>query len=81
MGNEKVRMSKALKEKLKANNSFEHVKEFGNCTGVIEGLVDYNSVKPGETGYDPSKVGPEVNVRWKPSNLRYAYSLDDLDEI
>lgn len=63
----KVRMSQALKDRLRAKGSSEHVAEFGACVGQVEGLVDYGSAK-----------GPEVDVRWEPSGLRYAYHPDDL---
>ena len=58
--------------------STEHVLEFGGCVGVVLGPTDYNNSKPGEPGYDFAKVGPEVDVRWLPSNLRYAYNPADL---
>lgn len=57
-----------------------HVEEFGKSEGLVIGLTDYNNCKPGELGYDPTKVGPEVDVRWEPS-LRYAYHPDDLEVI
>jgi len=53
--------------------SLGHLKEFGNCEGLVLGLTDYNNCKPGAESYDPRKVGPEVDVRWLPSRLRYAY--------
>jgi hypothetical protein len=55
-----------------------HVAEFGECEGVVLGPTDYNNAKPGESGYDSAKVGPEVDVRWEPSRLRYAYDPDEL---
>lgn len=61
--------------------STDHVEEFGECVGVVDGPVDYNSCEPGHPDYDESKVGPEVDVRWKPSNLRYGYHADDLEVI
>ena len=42
-----------------------HVKEFGNCIGIVEDLV-----QPG---------CPELNVRWLPSKLRYGYLPDSLE--
>jgi hypothetical protein len=74
----KVRMSEAFKQELIANNSGEHVDEFGNCIGVVEDLVDYNNVDKAHPDYDIAKVGPEVNVRWYPSKLRYGYHPDNL---
>ena len=47
-----------------------HVTEFGDCVGVVEGLVDYGSSK-----------GPEVDVRWKPAGWRYAYHPRDLEVV
>lgn len=64
----KVRMSAKLKESLSRNDSAEHVREFGNCIGVVLGPTDYKSC-----------LGPEVDVRWLSSNLRYAYHPDDLE--
>ena len=51
----RVRMSQALKDRLIANGCSEHVEEFGQCVGQVEGPVDYGKVK-----------GPEVDVRWEP---------------
>lgn len=65
-----VRMTGKCKEKLVANGCAGHVEEFGNCVGVVLGPVDY-----GDT------VGPEVDVRWQPSRLRYAYHPSDLEEV
>lgn len=58
--------------------STAHVEEFGDSVGVVRGPTDYNNCKPGEKGYDPAKVGPEVDVYW-PENLRYAYLPSDLE--
>lgn len=63
----KVRMSDEHKQQLIVNDCNDHVEEFGECVGVVEGLVDWNGHK-----------GPEVDVRWQPSNLRYAYHPDSL---
>lgn len=63
----RVRMSDAYKKAITANDCIAHVEEFGECVGIVEGLVDYNTYK-----------GPEVNVRWLPSKLRYGYHPDDL---
>jgi 5'-3' exonuclease len=57
--------------------SSEHVDEFGESVGIVIGPTDYNNCKPGEEGYDPSKVGPELDVRW-PGNIRFAYAMHDL---
>lgn len=50
----------------------------GECEGVVEDLLDYNNVQPDDPAYDPNKVGPEFNVRWAPSNLRYGYHPNNL---
>lgn len=78
------KMSEALKDLLIETGSSDHVKEFGECVGHIEGYVDYNDVPKDDPGWDPTKIGPEVDVRWQPSNLRYAYARSDLvpaDEV
>lgn len=67
----KVRMSEALKKVLRGNQSSEHVEEFGECIGVVEGLVDYGN----------GNYGPEVDVRWSPSKLRYAYDTKWLELV
>lgn len=60
-------MSEELKRIFRANGSGEHVKEFGACEGVVQG--------PAGPGW------PEVDVRWQPSNLRYAYDPKHLVEV
>lgn len=50
-----------------------HVKEFGDCVGVVVGLMDLNNCPPGDPNYEDSKVGPELDVRWQPSRLKYGY--------
>jgi len=55
-------MSQGLKETFKKNGCNDHVVEFGNCIGIVQGYTNYGNV-----------VGPDVDVRWQPSNLRYAY--------
>lgn len=62
-------MAQALKDNLAANDCADHVAEFGNCVGVVEDSVEWSN----------QHVGPEVNVRWAPSGLRYAYHPDDLE--
>lgn len=82
-----VRMSESLKAKLRGKCgdagkhlgpfdpetqdcygcSSAHVEEFGDCVGVVQGPLDYGSQR-----------GPEVDVSWKPSNLRYGYAPEDL---
>ncbi len=63
----KVRMSTRLMAAFRSNGSREHVTEFGGCVGIVEGLVDYGT-----------QMGPDVDVRWIPSYLRYAYQPEDL---
>jgi len=66
----KVKMKASTKKQLN-HSSHDHVKEFGNCVGITEGFVDYGN----------NQTGPEINVRWLPSNLRYAYLPNDLEII
>ena len=73
---DKVKMSVSLKESLIKNDCKEHVDEFGDCIGIVEGFVNYNN--DGEN--DPEKIGPELNVRWQPSNLRYGYDVENLEK-
>jgi hypothetical protein len=73
----RVRMSQKCKDRLRANKSGAHVNEFGSCTGVVEGLTNWGP----HNGKGPDVIGPEVDVRWAPSNLRYAYHPDDLEVV
>jgi hypothetical protein len=66
----RVKMSEACKAKLRATKSHTHVREFGKCEGVVLGLTDFKTCQ-----------GPEVDVRWFPSGLRYAYDPDDLEIV
>lgn len=77
----RVKMSASIKRRLIANGSHEHVKEFGRCIGEVIGQVDYNNCAPDDANYDITKVGPDVDVRWSPSNLKYGYHPDDLVEV
>lgn len=61
----KVCMSESCKQQLIVNDSDEHVAEFGHCIGIVESLVEW-----------VDSIGPEVNVRWQPSNLRYMVVFD-----
>lgn len=63
----RVKMSEHLKKKLRTYSP-EHVVEFGKCEGLVECLTNYGSCE-----------GPEVDVRWFPSKLRYAYHPADLE--
>ena len=66
----KVRMNQEIKDSLIKNGCRAHVEEFGDCVGIVEDLVDYGDHQ-----------GPEVNVRWQPSKLRYSYHPDGLKEV
>lgn len=70
-------MSDTLKKVLTGNGCKEHIDEFGDCIGIVEDLVNYNN--DGEN--NPNKIGPEFNVRWQPSKLRYGYLPEDLIKI
>lgn len=70
----RVRMSDAYKAEAR-EHSPAHVAEFGHCIGIVAGPVDYNA--PGAAS-DPAKLGPELDVRWQPSNLRYGYAPEHL---
>jgi hypothetical protein len=67
---DRVRMSEACKANMLARtgleDSSEHVREFGECIGIVGDPV----FKNGE--------GPEIDVYWQPSNLRYGYDPDEL---
>jgi len=68
---DQVKMTTHFKDMLISNDCADHIKEFGECIGTVEGLVDYGT-----------QLGPEVNVRWQPSGLRYGYDPDqDLTKI
>lgn len=66
----KIKMTQTYKDGLSKNGSQKHVKEFGECIGIVIGLTDYGSQK-----------GPEVDVRWQPSDLRYAYLPEELERV
>ncbi len=74
---DKVKMSENFKNTLIKNGCKEHIDEFGECVGIVEGFVNYNN--DGEN--DQDKIGPELNVRWQPSKLRYGYLPEDLIKI
>jgi hypothetical protein len=60
---DRVKMTQECKDTLKRNGCNDHVHEFGNCVGIVQEQVR------GPNG----DVWPEWDVRWQPSNLRYAY--------
>ena len=91
---DRVRMTEALKAKMRGNClpgkhvvplpgypslddsepdngcmrcSSDHIEEFGDCIGIVIGPVEPD--------------WPEVDVRWQPSNLRYAYLPEDLEKV
>lgn len=62
-----VKMSEEFKAKYREGDNPDmasHIDEFANCVGVVLG--------PAEPEW------PEVDVRWKPSGLKYAYLPEDL---
>ena len=65
-----VKMNDALKAELIKNDCKEHVDEFGECEGVVEDKM-----------FPECDDCEEVNVRWKPTNLRYGYRPDQLEII
>lgn len=74
----KVKMTDKFKQELISHDCADHVKEFGDCVGVVIRYTDYNNCKPEDPQYDHSKIGPEVDIRWQPSNLKYAYHPNNL---
>lgn len=63
-----VRMSEPFKRKMRANGSQRHIAEFGECYGIVRDIMDWgHRIK-----------GPEWNVFWQPSNLKYCYHPNDL---
>jgi hypothetical protein len=76
----RVRMTKAYKRMLGRN---AHVREFGTSIGVCIGWTKYfNKMVVGDgEGETPVSVGPEVDVRWQPSNLRYGYAPEWLELV
>lgn len=62
-----VKMSEDLKKGLIHMDCEDHVNEFGDCEGVVEDKV-WNDED-------------DVNVRWQPSGLRYAYDPNTLIKI
>lgn len=67
---DRVRLSDAAKNAMLARtglaDSSAHVAEFGECVGIVGDPMFLN----GE--------GPEIDVHWQPSNLRYGYDPDEL---
>lgn len=74
---DKVKMSDNFKKGLVENGCKDHVDEFGDCIGIVEDYVNYNN----DSENDPNKIGPEFNVRWQPSKLRYGYLPEELIKV
>lgn len=74
----RVKMNEACIAELLDSGSAAHVEEFGDCMGIVEGLLDYNA---GGQSHDPATLGPEVNVRWQPSAHRYGYHPGHLQVV
>jgi hypothetical protein len=74
---DKVRMTVEFKTRMRVS-SVGHIIEFGNCVGIVQGFIDYHN--DGDM-LDHGKIGPEVDVRWQPSNLRYAYMPEELEIV
>jgi len=47
-------------------HSPDHVHEFGGCTGIVVGFM-----------FDDTDE--YLDVRWRPSNLKYGYHRDELE--
>lgn len=58
--------------------SWPHVDEFGESVGKVAGLCDFNNCAPDDPGWDPNKLGPELDIRWQPDNIRFAYGKQEL---
>jgi len=65
-----VRMSQRLKDEMTALGSGDHVAEFGERLGIVAGPVDFGG-----------QLGPEVDVRWLPEELRYGYAPERLVRV
>lgn len=78
---DEVKMSEDYKLKLKVKSP-DHVQEFGDSVGVVEGLTDFNNVPPEDPRYNPDLVGPELEVRWiipgYEHGIRFMYNPEDL---
>jgi len=72
---DKVKMSDELKKQLSHPDSIDHLKEFGDCEGIVLGPCEYNI--DGIITYDDEFV----DVRWEPSGLRYGYNKNLLVKI
>lgn len=73
-----VRLSEAVKRRMRTTVSGAHAREFGSCVGFVNGLTDYHN--DGDV-LGTKSMGPEVDVLWRPSGLRYAYHPKDLELV
>jgi hypothetical protein len=64
-----VRMSEKFISDMMLGESKDHVEEFKNCIGKVDG-----------PSY-PNGEGPEMDVRWMPSGLRYGYDPINLIKV
>lgn len=64
-----VRLTRAFKRVLRQNGCDAHVREFGPCVGVVVAQRVWSRRFGGCV---------EVDVRWLPSGLRYAYDTESL---
>jgi hypothetical protein len=67
-----VKMSEDVKKLLIENDCKEHVDEFGDCEGVVIGQTFEDNFED-DIDY--------VDVRWKPSELKYGYHKNQLVKI
>lgn len=72
-----VKMSWTLRFKLLFRGNFRHLFEFGFRKGIVEDFVNYNN----ENENLKAKIGPEINIRWLPSKLRYCYLPEELVKL
>ncbi len=49
----------------------KHIQEFGRSIGIVLGEVEWTRIDK----------GPEVNVRWQGTGLKYLYHPDDLEVV
>ena len=65
----RVRMTAEFKRELEQSNCQDHVREFGDCIGIVEGSM-----------FDGH---PELewDVRWQPSGLKYGYAAHHVEEV
>jgi hypothetical protein len=63
-----VRMSKKFISDMLTGESKDHINEFKDCFGRVEGPCY------------PNGEGPELDVRWIPSGLKYGYHPENLEK-